>query len=285
MSENHRHGLLSDSDGAFAGRAAFVTGGGTGIGLACASEIARHGGAVTIAGRRPDVLEAAAAELGDRATWVECDITDAESVGRAVATAVERHGPLHLAVNSAYGTILGSVLATPADLFAWSVDTTLTGTFRALQAEGRAIRAAGGGAIVNISSVAAARTSRWEAAYSAAKAAIDVLTRVAADEWGRYGIRVNSVLPGLIRTDTASALTDDVTMVAAFERQTPLGRLGEPADVAGMVAVLLSDLAGYVTGQCIGVDGGLVLRGLPEPEHGTRIAELLPDFFADGEPW
>lgn len=269
---------------ALAGKTAFVTGGGTGIGLACAAEIVRQGGAVTLAGRRADVLEAAAAGLGDRATWVVCDITDADSVDRAVAAAVERHGPLHLAVNSAYGAIIGSVLATPADLFAWSVDTTLTGTFRALQAEGRAIGAAGGGSIVNISSVAAARTGRWEAAYSAAKAAVDVLTRIAADEWGRHGIRVNSVLPGLIRTDTASALTDDATLVAAFERQTPLGCIGDPEDVAGIVTVLLSDVAAYVTGQCIGVDGGLALRGLPEPEHGNRIAELLPDFFADGEP-
>lgn len=269
----------------FHGKAAFVTGGGTGIGFACAEAIVRGGGAVTIAGRRTDVLEAACDALGPDAGWVQCDIGDTASVEAAVTTAVERHGQMDLAVNAAFGTVLGSVLATPPDLFAWSVDTTLTGTFRTLQAEGRVIRATGGGSVVNISSVAGARSGRWEVAYSAAKAAVDMVTRVAADEWGPYGIRVNSVLPGLIRTENAGALVEDPALASAFERQTPLGRLGDPEDVAGLVSFLLSDAAAYVTGQCIGIDGGLILRGIPEPEHGARIASLLPDFFEDAEPW
>lgn len=281
MPEQARAAALDDR--AFEEKTAIVVGGGTGIGFACAEEIVRSGGRVTIAGRRTDVLERAADGLGQRATWVACDVTDSDSVKTAVTTAVERHGPLHLAVNAAFGSILGSVLGTPSDLFAWSIDSTLTGTFRALQAEGSAIRDAGGGSIVNISSVAALR-GRWEVAYSAAKAAVDVVTRVAADEWGRHGIRVNSVLPGLIRTDTASALTDDAALVAAFERQTPLGRLGEPAEVARIIAVLLSDVSAFVTGQSICVDGGLSLRGIPEPEHGNRLATLLPDLFSDDEP-
>jgi NAD(P)-dependent dehydrogenase (short-subunit alcohol dehydrogenase family) len=277
--------MASPDNQTFEGKSAFVTGGGTGIGLACAEDIVRRGGRVTIAGRRADVLQLAAKHLGERATWVTCDVTDSASVDAAVATAVERHGPLHHAVNSAFGAILGSVLGTPPDLFSWSVDSTLTGTFRALQAEGRALQEAGGGSIVNISSVSGARSGRWTVAYSAAKAAVDTVTRVAADEWGCHGIRVNSVLPGLIRTSTAAALTDDSALAAAFQRQTPLGRLGEPHDVARFVAVLLSDASEYVTGQCIAVDGGLVLRGIPEPEHGNRLAALLPGCFADAEPW
>ena len=268
----------------FQGRSAFITGGGTGIGLACAQAIVAGGGRVTIGGRRADVLEQAVAQLGAGATHVVCDISSTESVAEAVNHAVERSGPLHLAVNAAYGAMLGSVLATPPDLFAWTTDTTLNGTYRSLQAEGQAIRAAGGGSIVNISSVAASRSGRWESAYSAAKAGVDMLTRVAADEWGGYGIRVNSVLPGLITTDTASPLTDDEVVRAGFTRQTPLKRLGEPEDVARLVSFLLSDNASYVTGQCIAVDGGLSLRGLPEPEHGDRIQALLPDFFLEGEP-
>ncbi len=266
------------------GRHALVTGGGTGIGLACAEAVVGAGGRVTIAGRRTDVLQAAAESLGSAADWVQCDISETPSVDAAVATVVERHGELDLAVNSAYGAMVGSFLETPADLFAMTTNSTLNGTYRSMQAEARTMRAAGKGSIVNISSVAAARSGRWESAYSASKAGVDMLTRVAADEWGQYGIRVNSVLPGLIRTDTASPLTEDAATREGFIRQTPLARLGEPHEIAAFVAFLLSDDAAYVTGQCICVDGGLSLRGLPEPEHGRMLRGLIPDFFADGEP-
>ncbi len=265
------------------GQSAFITGGGTGIGLACARRLVQQGAAVVIAGRRVDVLEAAAEELGADAGWVACDVTDSASVERAVAAAVERNGPLRLAVNSAYQAMLGSMLATPPDLFAMTTDGTLNGTYRAMQYEGRSMVAGGGGSIVNISSVAAARTSRWEAAYAASKTGVDVLTRVAADEWGGHGIRVNSVLPGLIRTDTAAPLTDDAATQDGFVRQTPLGRLGDPDDIARVVSFLLSDDASFLTGQCICVDGGLSLRGVPEPEHGTVLRSLVPDFFADDD--
>jgi len=268
----------------FDGRAAFVTGGGTGIGFACANAIVDGGGVVTIAGRRIEVLKAAADVLGERAYWVKCDVTDTQSVDEAVAAAVEHQGPLAMAVNSAYGAMVGSFLATPADLFAMTTDSTLNGTYRCMQAEARAIRAAGGGSIVNISSVAAARSGRWESAYSASKAGVDMLTRIAADEWGQYGIRVNSVRPGLIKTETAAPLTEDPAASAGFIRQTPLARLGEPDEIARSVAFLLSDDAGFITGQCLCVDGGLSLRGLPEPEHGRVLRGLIPDFFEGEEP-
>jgi NAD(P)-dependent dehydrogenase (short-subunit alcohol dehydrogenase family) len=266
------------------GRHGFVTGGGTGIGLACAAAIVAAGGTVTIAGRRTDVLKGAVAGLGDTADWVACDIADTGSVDDALETVVGRHGALHLAVNSAYSAMVGSFLATPADLFAMTTNSTLNGTYRSMQAEAKAMRAAGSGSIVNISSVAAARSGRWESAYSASKAGVDMLTRVAADEWGQYGIRVNSVLPGLISTDTAAPLAEDPATRDGFIRQTPLGRLGEPHEIATFVTFLLSDNAAFVTGQCICVDGGLSLRGLPEPEHGRVLRGLIPDFFADGEP-
>ena len=273
--------MQSDS---FRGWLAFVTGGGTGIGFACAQAIVAAGGNVAIAGRRVDVLEQAVERLAERATAVQCDISDTESVQRAVATAEERCGPLRLAVNSAYSAMVGSFLETPADLFAMTTNATLNGTYRSMQAEAKAMRAAGGGSIVNISSVAAARSGRWESAYSASKAGVDMLTRVAADEWGQYGIRVNSVLPGLVKTETAAPLTEDPVVRDGFVRQTPLARLGEPHEIASLVRFLLSDEAAFITGQCICVDGGLSLRGLPEPEHGQVLRRMIPDFFADGEP-
>lgn len=265
----------------FEGKSAFITGGGTGIGLACAEVIVERGGVVTLAGRRTDVLAGAARALGDAASWVACDITDSSSVQQAIETAVERNGPLRLAVNSAFQAMVGSILGTPADLFAMTTDGILNGTFRALQVEGQAMVDAGGGSVVNISSVAAARSGRWESAYAASKVGVDMLTRVAADEWGHFGIRVNSVLPGLITTENAAPLTDDPGVHAGFRRQTPLGRLGSPVDVARCVAFLLSDEADFITGQCLGVDGGLSLRGIPEPEHGNVLRDLVPDFFPD----
>ncbi len=268
--------------GGLEGLSAFVTGGGTGIGLACAQEIVAQGGTVAIAGRREDILQDAAREIGERAIAVQCDVTDNDSVKKAVETAVEHNGPLRLAVNCAYQAMVGSVLATPPDLFAMTVESTLTGTYRSLQAEARAIREAGGGSIVNVSSLAATHVSRWQSAYGAAKAGVDMLTRVAADELGPHGIRVNAVLPGLVTTETASPLTEDDVVRQQFLGEIPLGRLGDPADIARCVGFLLSSNSSYVTGQCIGVDGGQSLRRLPD--IGYLFHSFVPDFFAEGEP-
>jgi NAD(P)-dependent dehydrogenase (short-subunit alcohol dehydrogenase family) len=132
---------------------------------------------VAIAGRRADVLEAAAEQIGPMAVPVPCDVTNSESIVNAVQIAVKTNGTLRPAVNAAYQAMVGSALATPPELFATTVDCTLTGTYRSLQAEATAMREAGGGSIVNISSVAAARSGRWESAYSASKAGVDMLTK------------------------------------------------------------------------------------------------------------
>jgi NAD(P)-dependent dehydrogenase (short-subunit alcohol dehydrogenase family) len=159
--------------------------------------------------------------------------------------------------------MVGSALATPPELFAMTVDGTLTGTYRTMQAEATAMRQAGGGSIVNISSVAAARSGRWESAYSASKAGVDMLTRVGADEWGQYGMRVNSVLPGLTKTATAAPLADEPPTRVGFIRQTPLARLGETDDIANGVAFLLSDAAAFVTGPVPMHRRGAIPPGAP----------------------
>ncbi len=149
----------------FDDKVAFVSGGGTGIGLACAAEIASGGGRVVIAGRRESVLREAAAELGGRADFIACDVTCDADVERAIAAVVERHGGLHLAVNSAGMGSTGTVLNSTADAFATVIDTNLTGAFRCMRTEAKAMRARGGGSIVNISSIAGALTHRWMTAY------------------------------------------------------------------------------------------------------------------------
>jgi NAD(P)-dependent dehydrogenase (short-subunit alcohol dehydrogenase family) len=248
----------------FEGKTALVTGGGSGIGLACARVIVAGGGSVVICGRREDVLTQAAAGMGARASWVRCDVADASSVEGAVAAAVERNGSLALAVNAAGVGSAGSVLKATAAEFAQTVDINLLGVFRALQAEARAMKEMGGGSIVNVSSIAATLTHRWMSAYCASKAAVNMLTRCAADELGELGIRVNAVMPGLVETELAALLVNDPDSVAEYRRRMPISRVGQPGDIAAIVAFLLSDDASWIAGQCIAVDGGHTLRMGPE---------------------
>lgn len=248
----------------FDGKVGFVSGGGTGIGLACAQAIVAGGGRVTLAGRREAVLRDAARTLGAGADWACCDVTDDRSVDAAVAAVIERHGALHLAVNAAGMGSIGSVLNATTAEFLQTIDTNLIGVFRSMHAEARAMKTAGGGSIVNISSIAGALTHRWMSAYCASKAAVNMLTRCAADDLGEIGIRVNAVMPGLVATDLAAPLTGSDLAREDYLRCMPVSRIGTPEDVAGIVGFLLSDDAAWVTGQVIGVDGGHTLRRGPE---------------------
>lgn len=248
----------------FAGQAAFVSGGGTGIGLACARALVDGGARVLIAGRRDEVLARAAESLGSAATYTHCDVRDDESVEAAVAAAGERLGPLRLAVNAAGTGNIGSVLNGPVADFQALLDTNLTGVYRCLRAEARAMKAAGGGAIVNISSIAGALTHRWMSAYCASKAGVNMLTRCAADDLGEHGIRVNAVMPSLVPTELTQAMVGNPEVTEEYLRRIPVGRLGTPEDVAALTAFLLSDEASWISGQVIGVDGGHTLRQGPD---------------------
>jgi NAD(P)-dependent dehydrogenase (short-subunit alcohol dehydrogenase family) len=254
------------------GRVGIVTGGATGIGLGCAQAIVRAGGKVMICARREEVLKEAAKELGENAAWIVADVTSDESMDAAVAATVERFGPLTMAVNSAGVGAAGPILDLTTEQFDGAIQTNLNGVFRSLRAEGRAIRDAGGGSIVNISSIAGSQTHPWMSNYCASKAAVNMLTRCAADELGENNIRVNAVQPGVVVTPMAAMLTENEISRDEYLRLMPISRVGKPEDIGAMVAFLLSEDASWVTGQIISVDGGQSVR------KGPNLVPLFKSF-------
>ena len=192
------------------GRAALVTGGGTGIGLGCAKRLAADGAIVTICGRRRDALAAAAAEIGERGRFVVCDVQDEDQVAAAVAAAAEPLGGLHITVVNAGGGLTAGPIVT-GDVAGWrsQLDVNVIGSFLTIKHAAPVIARSGGGSIVAISSIAGSHTHRHLAAYSVSKAALDMLVRNAADELGEFGVRVNAVRPGLVPTDASQPLDAD----------------------------------------------------------------------------
>lgn len=260
----------------FDGKVAFVTAGATGIGFACAQEFVAGGGEVMICARRENTLVEAVEKLGANAAWVVCDVTDDASVDRAVARTVDHFGALHCAVNSAGIGMAGPLLDLSTEHFEMCLDTSLTGVFRSMRAEGRVMKAAGGGSIVNISSIAGSLTHPWMSPYCTAKAGLNMLTKCAADELGEHAIRVNAVEPGVTETPMASALSDTDVSRREYLSLMPISRIGRPSDVAAMVAFLLSDDASWITGEIVGVNGGHSLR------KGPNLVPLFKQFGIEG---
>lgn len=263
-----------------AGRAALVTGGGTGIGRASAAALAADGASITLVGRRADVLEATAGELGATAPaevrWAVADVADEEQVRAAVASAAADDG-LDIAVLSAGTGTVGPITALPLEEWQRVIETNLTGTFLTLKHTAAAMVATGrGGAIVAISSIAGQRSHRWMAPYCASKAGLDALVEVAADELGRHGIRVCSVRPGVVSTDLGDHLLGDPAVTADYLAQMPIARTGEVSEVADAVRFLCGPESRWITGVALNVDGGHHLRRGPDLD-GLARALYGPD--------
>jgi len=242
-------------------KSVLVTGGSRGIGAAVCESLARYGATVVV-GYRHDA-EAAHATLatvtaqGARGAVLPMDVTDTKQAQAAVDQVAQEYGRLDGLVNCAGVSIPGlSLPATPIDDWRSVIDTNLTGAYVCTAAAAYHMLLARGGSIVNVSSIAALQGLTGAGAYCASKAGLHGLTRALAKEYGRHQVRVNAVVPGY------TAQTGMVGQVGAaaleeLTRGVPLGRLADGREIADAVSFLLSDLAGYITGQCLVVDGGL----------------------------
>lgn len=251
--------------GRFEERAAIVTGGASGIGLAIAERITADGGRVVLGDINDEALAAAVGSLGaDSAVGVRTDVTVEADVEALVAAAVDRFGGVHLAANCAGVGTMAPLPDHPVEEWDRVVDICLKGVFLAVKHESRAMRDAGtGGAIVNIASINARQPGEGMAAYCSAKAGVEMLTRCAAMELGRHGIRVAGIGPGLVDTPLTSFARELPSIGEAYLRNSPLGRTGTVDDVAAAACWLLSDEASWVTGDTLFVDGAALTREYP----------------------
>jgi NAD(P)-dependent dehydrogenase (short-subunit alcohol dehydrogenase family) len=238
-----------------AGKVAIVTGAGSGIGEACATLLARRGAKVLVADVRAAPAEAVAAAIGDAARPHVVDVTDPAACEAMVAAAVETFGRLDVAVNNAgIGGPQAPTGEYPLDGWAAVIAVNLSGVFYCMRAEISAMLAGGGGSIVNMASILGSVGFAQSVAYVSAKHGVVGMTKTAAVEYARQGIRVNAVGPGFIETPLLAAASPEI--VAGVAGLHPLGRLGRSEEVAELVAFLASDRASNTTGAYYVTDGG-----------------------------
>lgn len=239
---------------------------GAGIGAAITRRLAADGFDVVVTDaherRCKELADELAAEHGRPFLAIPLDVTDAAAIEQCMATVVAERGRLDVLVNNAGWSKIEPVSEMSLETWQRCLDVDLTGTFLGMRHALPQMIAQESGAVVNISSIAAYETSTEHgAAYSAAKAGVLALTRVAAAENGRHGIRVNAITPGLIYNDFLRKIYPEEFFDGYAENRSLVGRIGQPEDVAALVSFLVSDQAGYITGEVYGVSGGVYPHG------------------------
>lgn len=276
--------------GSIQGLATLVTGGGSGIGEAAAAKLAADGAHVTICGRTEHKLIgavdriAAVAADGVTVQHVVADVTSEDDVQAAVAAAAAVTGRLDGLFACAGGsTGMGPLATANVDDIRSTMELNYIGTFLCLKHGGAQMaKQGGGGSIVGCSSHAGQDPMRYLGGYGGAKAGLDHLCRVSADEMGRFGVRVNSVQPGIVATELMGAITGGGALLDDYLPQIPLGRVGEPEEIAEMVRFLIGPESSWITGQAFAVDGGQNLRR--GADYGALLREFGPDPLDDLAP-
>jgi 3-oxoacyl-[acyl-carrier protein] reductase len=239
------------------GKTALVTGASGGIGAGIARALHGQGAVVVLSGTRTDALQALAAELGERTHVCAADLKDAAAPDALIAAAEAAAGPLHILVNNAGFTRDMLALRMKDEDWQAVLDVDLTAPFRLARATLRGMLRRRAGRIIGISSIVGATGNAGQANYAAAKAGLVGMTKALAQEAGSRGVTVNVVAPGFIETPMTDALSE--AQRTKLGEQIPLGRLGQPADIAAAVVYLASDEAAWVTGATLHVNGGMAM--------------------------
>lgn len=245
------------------GKVAFITGGGTGIGRACAVFFAKEGAQVVVSSRRSEPLRSVVTEIessGGQAVAVASDVTKRESVESALSGAVEYFGRLDVLVNNAGAVVVADADHTSDEEWQRVIDVNLTGAFRVSRAALPLLRRAGGGSIINIGSALGLVARKQRAAYCASKFGLTGLTKAMAIDHAHEKIRVNCICPTIVETElgmqSMATLPDPEAERRRRSAEIPLGRMGKPEDVAHMAVFLASDESEWVTGAAFPLDGG-----------------------------
>ncbi len=275
--------------GGLEGLAVLVTGGGTGIGRACAERLAADGAAVTICGRTESKLEEAAKRIesaaghGGSVRFVVADVTSEEDVVRAVGRALEPTGRLDGCVaNAGGGGGMGPFHVQETAEFLRVLHLNVLGTMLCIKHTVTHMVRAGGGSFVGMSSLAGHVTHPYFGAYTAGKAGIEAMMRNAADEYGHLGVRFNAIRPGFIATEIMGHIPRESATYRSYIENTPMHGVGEPEDVGHLARFLIGPESRWITGQAINVDGGHSLR------RGPDFSEFAEAMFGravlDGKP-
>jgi len=266
--------------GELRGRAVLVTGGGTGIGRACAEKLVADGAAVTICGRTASRLEDAAGKIeaaaahGGRVQTVVADVTVEEQVRAAVARALVPTGSLDGCVaNAGGGGAIAPYHLQDTQEFLRVLHLNVLGTMLCVKHTVPHMVEAEGGSFVGMSSLAGHCTHLYFGAYCVAKAGIEEMMKNAADEFGAVKVRFNAIRPGFIATEIMEGIPRDGPVYASYISQTPLADVGQPEDVGHLARFLIGPESRWITGQCIGIDGGNGLRR--GPDYGSFIEPAL----------